>query len=178
MKFDLPRIIPVLLAGVQCVFAIIRTEQLLSDGTVHITFSNFTNTEAIGQSCSVPKGEALRISYSIGGGGGMDLSKLLQLSSQFNGGYDWSGWVTTYVQHDINWRGPADNRLWLKQWFAVTEAYCRACYGSSPGAPGYSCGSWGSNKGWMPCKDGSFYEYSVSSAYGRCDSGNHCQLGP
>ncbi|KAM3547148.1 hypothetical protein MY1884_009707 [Beauveria asiatica] len=218
MKLGLPRIIPALLAGAQCVLAMIRTEQLLSDGTVHITFSNFTNSDAIvnavarrqrpsankyvecydtkaywdywwygagpilvcgkGQSCSVPKGEALRINYSIGGSGGMDLFKLLQLSWQFNGGHDWSGWVTTYVKQDINWRGPADNRLWLKQWFAVTEASCRACYGSSPGAPGYYCDSWDSNKGWMPCKDGSCYEYSVSGAYARCDSGNHCQLGP
>lgn len=211
MKFTLSKIIATLLVASRCVVAVIRTEELLADGVVQVTFSDFTNTGTLsnttenadleqrsalakrvectdmrtywdywwygagpvlvcgdGQKCVAVKGEGLRIEISISGSGGMEASQLITYAFDFKPSYHWQTSVTTYVKQDIHWTGPAKYRMWLKQWFAVTEATCRTCYGPN-------CEAWGSSKGWLPCRDDDCYQYSVSDAYAKCDSGNHCE---
>ncbi|OAR02227.1 hypothetical protein LLEC1_03819 [Akanthomyces lecanii] len=113
-----------------------------------------------GQNCVAVKGEGLRIDLSISGSGGMEASQLITYSFGFQSSYHWESSVTTYLKQDIHWTGPAQYRMWLKQWFAVTEASCQTCYGPN-------CNDWAPSKGWMPCRDDDCYQYSVSDAYAR-----------
>lgn len=129
-----------------------------------------------GQKCSIARGEGKTVGWSVSGTAGLDFPKLLEFAFKLGGSWTFQKSVTTTVTQTINWDGPASNRLWLKQSFSVTEATCRSCYGSNPGAPDYYCNGFHYQKGWIPCSNDDCYAYSVSDAYAKCDKSNNCEI--
>lgn len=129
-----------------------------------------------GDTCTISTTESKTIGWFVSYGQGIDFGLAKLLSFQFRTTFTWTESYSRSVSHSVEWDGPGDRRLWMKQWFAVTEAKCQPCQflcylGPCRGVFGREQAI----KIWVPCTDGSCVEYQVSDAHAQCDKSNNCR---
>lgn len=127
-----------------------------------------------GQQCQIATSEAKTVSWSVTSGVdfGFTISAAATLSATAS--YTYGESVTSQLTYQITYNGPASDRLWRKQWFAVNTISCQQCQpclgiGCKP-----QCGGRVTSVAWVPCKNGNCIEYQVSDANAQCNSANKC----
>ena len=134
---------------------------------------------APGQHCHLHETHGKETSWSVTAGLdiGFDIAK--GASAGFNSAYSYSESYTDEVEFEWEWDGPGDMRLWIKKWFAVTDAECHTFRFDCHLGVGNYCdrvdGPWKPTTWWVPCTNGDCIEHEVSDAYGKCDAESHCQ---
>ncbi|OAQ58474.1 hypothetical protein VFPPC_11228 [Pochonia chlamydosporia 170] len=107
------------------------------------------------------------------------------------GSYTPSESTMTGDTYTVNYYPPKTERLWVKQWFAVTNMDCQQCdWVCSPiGADSTNDGSleppsqhcdkacdpYRHTVTWVPHRDANCLEYQFSDAFAQCDNSNYCQ---
>ncbi|KAJ3475432.1 hypothetical protein NLG97_g9461 [Lecanicillium saksenae] len=115
-----------------------------------------------GQKCSVAKGESTTLTWTTTVGLSIGFPAAKGVSSGFAAGYSFAESNTASLLYTLNWHGPAARRLWVKQWYAVTDVTCRRC-------TEFCCpdGCWPRYaepkpvRFWVPCTDGSCSEFMI-----------------
>lgn len=130
---------------------------------------------AQGQTCSIASSTATTVSWSVTSGlnFGFKISEAATLGVTST--YTYGESVTSSLTYTINYGGPARDRLWRKQWFAVNTVsclHCHECVGIGCKPP---CGGRETSVVWVPCNNGNCIEYQVSDAGAQCNHDNHCQ---
>lgn len=122
-----------------------------------------------GSPCRITGSHEVPISWSVTRGDPIEYRVAEEAAKQFDGSYTYTAggtWEDT-GSHEV--AAGTTQRLWLKQWYVVSDLDCVACTdidtcSKDPHA----------TTTWTPCTDRSCAETETSDANVRCDSGNHC----
>lgn len=121
-------------------------------------------------SCTTNPGGGRTIPWDITQGPSVTFSIAEQASKQFSGSHSYAQtakWTNT-LSYTV--QPGATVRLWLKQWYVVSDVDCKACTDIG------TCSKSQQTTIWVPCTNGDCVEWELSDANGRCDSGNHCTI--
>ncbi|KAJ6788084.1 hypothetical protein PWT90_02531 [Aphanocladium album] len=128
-----------------------------------------------GEDCSIAKGESQTLGWSTTVGFNIGFPAAKGISSGLSASYTFSESYTTSLTYTLHWAGPGARRLWVKQWYAVTDATCKKCsnFCSPEGCwPRYRKPE--PVRFWVPCTQGDCSEFMIDDPHARCDYGNNC----
>lgn len=147
-----------------------------------------------GNTCHLSHIDSKTIGWSVTSGLSVTFNIAKAAAVAFQSSYTFTESTTTSDTYSVDYSPPKTERLWIKQWFAVTDMDCQQCdWVCSPiGSVSANdtidgsleqrgqhcekaCDPYQHTVTWVPCKDSNCIEYQFSDAYGQCDHSNHCQ---
>ncbi|OAQ70304.2 hypothetical protein VFPPC_02795 [Pochonia chlamydosporia 170] len=142
--------------------------------------------------CHLSHVDTRTIGWSVTEGLSVTFNVAKDAAYAFQASYTFSESITTGDTYTVDYHPPITERLWVKQWFAVTNMDCQQCdwvcspiggadpANSSLEPPGQhcekACDPYQHTVTWVPCRDANCLEYQFSDAFAQCDNSNHCQL--
>lgn len=124
-----------------------------------------------GTSCPRTAKGVFSVPWALTKGDPIDYRVAEQAAKQFDGSYTYTN-DAKYNQEFSFTIPPGETwRLWLKQWFVLSDLDCTAC--TDIGTCSHDSQA---TTTWVPCTNSDCVEWQTSDAYARCDSGNNCSL--